>query len=371
MTARRNCLATIGSMLGAAAAGWGVPFSTASETGEHTARFWRNGGGGTVMCELCPHGCVLPEGKTGICRNRVNRGGTLKTLGYALPCAVHVDPIEKKPLYHLLPGSRTYSLGIAGCNLRCMNCQNYTISQRGPLETDNVVLPPEKAVEEALRLRCRVIAFTYTEPTVWIEYVMDVARAARHAGLKTVMVTSGYINPAPFDELSGLLDAVRIDLKSCSDDIYRKLNAGTLQPVLDTLLLARRRGVWLEVVHLIVPQWNDSPDQIRALCRWILERLGGGTPVHFSRFFPMYRLANLYPTPLSTMKEAAAIATGAGLSYVYIGNVPGTGGTTRCPSCGAAVIERSGYTVTVNRINDGKCGACGAEIAGLWKMENR
>ena len=202
MVTRRTCITHIGSAVGLAVWGRLCPiYASPLQAPEHEALFWHRDGNGVIMCELCPHGCALPEGKTGICRNRVHRGGKLLALGYARPCAVHDDPIEKKPLYHMLPGARTYSIGVAGCNLRCKNCQNYTISQRSPLETDYVHLPPERAVEEAIRQKCTVIAFTYTEPTVWIEYVIDTAAIARKAGLKTALVSSGYINPVPFGEL--------------------------------------------------------------------------------------------------------------------------------------------------------------------------
>lgn len=368
MTTRRQCLGKIGSLLGAAAVG-GVcrgALGAGVEEG-YPARFWHREGS-VVMCELCPHGCVLSDGKTGKCRNRVNRGGNLRALGYAQPCAVHVDPIEKKPFYHMLPEARTYSIGVAGCNLRCKNCQNYSISQRSPLETDNMFLPPEMAVKEALRLKCTVIAFTYTEPTVWLEYVIDTARLARKAGLKTALVSSGYINPAPFDELCDVLDAARIDLKSFSDTTYQNLNAGKLQPVLDTMVRAKKRGVWLEVINLVIPQWNDSPSEIRKLCGWVAGSLGPDAPIHFSRFYPMYKLKHIYPTPVATLQKAVAIAAEAGLRYVYIGNVGDVGSTTYCPSCGKPVIDRSGYTVTENRIVKGKCGYCGAPIAGLWRI---
>ena len=366
MGTRRECLGALGSHFTVAAAGGVAPLFASVAPAYHEARYWHRQGD-AVLCELCPHGCVLREGKTGKCRNRQNRGGRLLALGYGSPCAVHVDPIEKKPFYHVLPGARTYSLGVAGCNLRCRNCQNYTISQRSPLETDTMRLPPGRAVEEALREACTVVAFTYTEPSVWIEYVLDTAAAARKAGLRAVMVTSGYINAAPFEEAASVLDAVRIDLKSFSDKVYQDLNAGRLQPVLDTLLRARRRGVWLEVINLVVPQWNDAPDQLRALCRWIADNLGVETPLHFSRFYPLYQLANGYPTPVATLKKAVAVAHEEGLLYVYIGNVAAVGTDTVCPACGKTVIARSGYTVTENNLAGGKCGFCGKTIAGLWR----
>ena len=367
MLSRRACITQIGSTVGIMALGGFNPLFAGREQSDQEARFWHRSEN-TILCELCPHGCALPEGKTGKCRNRIHRGGRLIALGYARPCAVHVDPIEKKPFYHVLPGARTYSLGVAGCNLRCKNCQNYTISQRSPLETDNIYLPPDKAVAEALRQRCDIVAFTYTEPTVWIEYVIDTAALAKKAGLKTVMVTSGYINPAPFEELVPFLDAIRIDLKSFSEVVYHNLNAGKLRPVLDTLLLAKKRGLWLEVINLIVPQWNDTPGQIRLLCKWMHAQLGADTPIHFSRFYPMYQLANSYPTPVATLRKASKIASEEGLSYVYIGNVADIGSSTYCPRCKKLIVGRSGYTVTENKIEVGKCGYCGAKIAGLWRM---
>jgi len=368
MTRREACKAAMGVLVGAAANGGPGLFAATSISKEHTARFWRKGKRGAVVCELCPHGCVIFDGKTGRCRNRQNIGGELVALGYARPCAVHVDPIEKKPFYHLMPGARTYSIGVAGCNLRCKNCQNYSISQRGPLDIDFIDLSPQKAVEEALRGKCPVIAFTYTEPSVWVEYMMDTAAIAKQAGLKTVMVSSGYINPTPFGELLRVLDGVRIDLKSFSEKTYSSLNAGKLQPVLDTMLLAAKEGVWLEVINLVIPGWNDSDEQIGALCGWVKEKLGADVPLHFSRFYPMYQLSNGFPTPVSTLRRAGAIASAHGLSYIYIGNVAGIGGTTHCPVCGKTVVDRSGYSVTEYRIrDDGKCGYCGAVIPGLWR----
>ncbi|MCX7725718.1 MAG: AmmeMemoRadiSam system radical SAM enzyme [Chitinispirillaceae bacterium] len=329
------------------------------------AKFWHLEGE-NIQCELCPHRCVLPEGKTGNCRNRIHKNKQLIALGYAKPCAVHVDPIEKKPFYHMLPSSRTYSLGVAGCNLRCKNCQNYTISQRSPLETDNIFLPPAKVVEEAINSNCPVIAYTYTEPTVWIEYVLDTATIAKKAGLRNVLVTSGYINPTPFDELTKVVDAARIDLKSFSDKIYQNLNAGKLQPVLDTILLAKKRGLWVEIINLVIPGWNDTDELFKSLCRWVKSYTGNDTPVHFSRFYPMYQLSHIYPTPISTLKRATEIGKAEGLKYVYIGNVGDIGSTTFCPTCQKPLIVRSGYVILENSIRDGKCKYCGEKIAGVW-----
>ena len=331
----------------------------------HPARYWHKMGE-AVACDLCPNACILPHGKTGICRTRQNRRGELFTHGYANPCAIHVDPVEKKPLYHMLPGSRTFSLGIAGCNLRCKNCQNYTISQKSPLETQNTPMSPEKAVQEAQRLGCQIIAYTYTEPTVWIEYVIDTAKIARKAGLRNVLVSSGYINPAPFIEMAAYIDGAHIDVKSFSEATYRDLNAGKLAPVLKTLQGAQRAGVWLEIVNLIVPKWSDNMDVIRAMCKWIARNLGSDVPLHFSRFFPMHRLGNLYPTPLETLHEAREIALEERLSYVYIGNVPGVDTSTWCHSCGEMVVERDGYKILNQAMSAGACVHCGNRIPGVW-----
>lgn len=339
--------------------------TAASSPRYRTARFW-HAMGKNVICDLCPNGCVLPEGKTGICRSRRNIDGSLVTLGHSWPCAVHVDPVEKKPLYHVLPGAKTFSIGVAGCNLRCKNCQNYSLSQKSPLETENVYLPPEKVIEEAKRRSCTIIAFTYSEPTVWIEYMLDTATLARKAGIRSVLVSSGYINPAPFSELAEVIDAAQIDLKSFDDKIYRDLNEGKLQPVLDTLKLAKKKGVWVEIVNLVIPQWTDKPEMIRLMCRWIAEELGHDTPLHFSRFFPLYKLSHLYPTPQKDLLAARTIALEEKLSFVYVGNVPDLDSNTYCLKCGELLLSRSGYIVDNRNLESGHCGKCSAMIPGIW-----
>lgn len=331
----------------------------------HSGKYW-NEVHGQVHCLLCPHGCSLDNGKTGICRIRKNSDGKLVTSGYANPCAVNIDPIEKKPLYHVLPGSATYSIGIAGCNLRCKNCQNYSMSQRSPLETENSYLPPEDAVKNALESKCTSISFTYSEPVVWIEYVQDTAVLARKAGLKTVLVTSGYINPQPFKELCTVIDCAHIDLKSFDEAVYRKLNAGSLVPVLKSLTIAREMNVWIEIVNLIVPSWSDNMEMIRKMCKWIYTELGKETPLHFSRFFPMYKLAHLYPTPSEVLQQACRIAKEEQLQFVYPGNVPELQSNTICPSCGTILIERRGYRVKNHLTGTGNCFSCQKPIKGIW-----
>jgi len=330
------------------------------------AKYWHSAGS-NVFCELCPNGCILSEGKTGLCRNRRNIGATLYTLGYSNPCAVHIDPIEKKPLYHFYPGTKTYSVAIAGCNLRCKNCQNFEISQSSPLETRNFFLPPESVIKEAQKNNCPVIAFTYSEPSVWFEYMIDTAKLARKAGIKTVLVSNGYINNAPFEELSAFIYGAHFDLKIFDDKIYRDLNSGSLPPVLSTLELARKKGLWIEIVNLVIPGWTDNLDTIRKMCKWINTKLGADTPVHFTRFFPLYQLSNLYPTPGEPLFKARSIAIEEKLKFVYIGNMPEADSNTYCPDCHELLVQRKGYIITGYFLKQGNCCKCGNKIAGIWR----
>ena len=363
MVTRRQMLISAAAMAGAVC----LPKGVWCASPLMTAMFWHPSGN-AVACELCPHGCVLGEGKTGRCRTRQNVGGSLVTHAYANPCALHVDPIEKKPFFHFLPASRAYSMAIAGCNLRCLNCQNYTISQHSPDETDTQNLSPEMAVSQAQTEGCTSIAYTYSEPTVWFEYMYDTAKKARGAGLKNVMITSGFINEAPLRELSKYMDAVTLDVKGFSDDIYKKLNAGKLEPVLRSLEVAKKTGMWVEVSTLIVPGWSDDPAMLRKFCAWIKVHLGAGTPVHFLRFFPMYKLANLYPTPTVTLLSAQKIAHEEGLSYAYVGNVAEADSNTYCPLCKKPVVVRDGYMIKKVDIKKGLCSYCKTKISGVWEQ---
>lgn len=331
----------------------------------HTAEFW-HAEGKDLQCELCPHECLLSVGQTGVCRNRRNTQGTLEAIGYGLPCAIHVDPIEKKPLYHFLPGSQSYSIAVAGCNLRCKNCQNYSISQTSPLDTKVPYRSPASIVDEAAKSGAASISFTYSEPVVWYEYMYDIARCAKKAGLKTVLVTSGYINERPFARLADVIDGAHIDLKSFNDSIYRNLNAGRLEPVLNTIKAAKKKGVWVEIVNLIVPQWSDDYAMIRKMAVWIRENAGSDTPLHFSRFFPLYKLAQLYPTPTDVITRARDIAHEEQLQYVYIGNVPGLEAHTYCPKCRAVLIKRTGYRIKIQNLKNGSCVKCGTALPGVW-----
>jgi len=317
-------------------------------------------------CRLCPHGCILEEGDRGTCRVRVVKDGKFYSLAYGNPCAVHVDPIEKKPFFHFLPASRSFSLATAGCNLRCINCQNWEISQARPEDTDNYDLPPEKVVQSALAEGARSIAYTYTEPVIFYEYVYDTAQIAMERGLKNVLVTAGYINPQPLRKLCQVVQGANVDLKGFSDKTYKKVNRGTLAPVLRALEVMKEEGVWLEVGNLIIPGISDDQAEIRAMSKWIAKNLGVGTPFHLLRFHPDYKLRALPLTPTETMLRARDIAREEGLEFVYLGNVPEhSQQNTVCPSCGKIVIQREGYFIGKSFLQDGKC-PCGRPIPGVW-----
>lgn len=320
-----------------------------------------------VRCEICPNKCTLKEGELSDCHNHVAENGKLYTIAYGNPAAVHLDPIEKKPLYHFLPSSTAFSIATAGCNLSCLNCQNYQISQKGPRETDNKDLMPDKVIDTAIHYNSKVIAYTYTEPITFYEYTYDTSVLAHQQNMKNVMITAGYIRPEPLKKLTKVIDAANVDLKSFSDDIYLKLNAGELQPVLDTLKMMKAEGVWVEITNLIVPQWTDDLDMIKRMCNWLVENGFEDNPLHFSRFHPTYKLTQLQPTSEYTLNEAKKIAKNEGLKHVYIGNVPGSDSDdTICPECGEVLIERKGFRVTENHIQKGKCKYCDTSISGVW-----
>jgi pyruvate formate lyase activating enzyme len=320
-----------------------------------------------IKCKLCPQKCEIESGKDGKCHSNVNIDGKLWNISYGNPCAVHIDPIEKKPLYHYLPGARAYSIATAGCNLACLNCQNWEISQVGPKETRNYDLMPDAVVAEAVKAKCQSIAYTYSDPVAFYEYTLDTSILARQEGIKNLMISAGYINPDPLRRLAKYIDAANIDLKSFRDEIYEMLNGGTLQPVLDTLKILKEEGVWLEVTNLIVPTWTDDLDMIKEMCDWLTENELHMFPLHFSRFSPLYKLTHLPPTPVSTLEKARDIALRAGLKYVYIGNVPGSSAVnTYCPKCREVLIERQGFTILQNNISSSKCKFCQEKIDGVW-----
>jgi pyruvate formate lyase activating enzyme len=321
---------------------------------------------GLVRCNLCPNRCVLAPGQIGICRARKNIDGRLYTLNYGQPVAVHIDPIEKKPLFHFLPGAKAYSLATAGCNLRCQYCQNWDISQVSPEALPVPRQTPAQIVDQATESGAQVIAFTYSEPIVFYEYMLDIAKLARQRGLKTVMISGGYINQEPLKNLLPYLDGVKIDLKAFSDEFYQKITNGHLQPVLDTIKTIHNNGTHLEIVYLLIPGENDSDEEITKMAQWLKENIGPDTILHFSRFYPQYKMTYKPPTPVATVRHARDLALRAGLKYVYTGNINYPAGeTTYCPD-GTAAIIRQGYFVVKNILTNGQC-PDGTKIPGVWK----
>jgi pyruvate formate lyase activating enzyme len=347
--------------------------------------------GSNVQCKLCPNNCILAPGDRSHCRNKVNRGGTLYTMAYANPCTFHVDPVEKKPLFHFHPGMTTFSLATSGCGFRCLNCQNWEISQKQPEETKDPTGPalrlrpplpaslslgelqrltmlPEDVVAVAEAMQCPSIAYTYSEPTDSYEYVSDTAHVAHAHNLKNIFVTCGFINEAPLRDLATHLDAAHVDLKGFDDDVYKRLDSGHLQPILDTLVTLKQMDVWFEVINLVVPTYTDDLDTIKRMCDWLVNNIGPDHPLHFSRFHPAHKLEHLPPTPVDTLVDARDIARRAGLRYVYVGNVRGLpdAETTFCPNCHRAIVERDIFAVTRLDVADGKCKFCQTRIAGVW-----
>jgi len=336
-----------------------------------TAVLWDKKDGGKVACKLCNFRCVIPEGKVGHCAVRKNIGGALYSLNYHKVCAANADPIEKKPLFHFLPSTSSYSISTPGCNFQCSFCQNWQISQMNLEygEIDGRDLPPKRIVEEAKLSRCDSIAYTYTEPTIFMELCADCGVLAKEAGLKNVFVSNGYMTSEAIDFASEWLDAINIDLKSFSDDYYKNLCKARLKPVLDTIkYIANNTDIWMELTTLIIPGSNDSDEELKAIADFIVENAGPDTPWHVSRFFPMYKMDSEKPTPVETLERAYEIGKQAGLRYIYIGNLPSTDAeSTICYNCGETVIERIGYSVREIKIADGACPTCKTKIAGLWK----
>lgn len=323
--------------------------------------------GNAVQCEVCPNRCFLHPGDRSICRSKVNIGGKLYSLAYGNPCSVHVDPIEKKPLNHFYPGSPIFSLATTGCNFRCLNCQNWEISQKKPEEVEHGELFPEEVVAEAKRRGVPSIAFTYSEPITYYEYMCDTVRLAKEAGIRNVWVSNGYINREPLVRLCKYLDGANVNLKSFDDNIYRTLNGGTLQPVLNTFKTLHEHGIWFEMTTLVVPTYVDDPEMIRRMCGWILKELGPDYPLHFLRFFPQYKLTRLPATPIATLEKLRDIALKEGIHYVYLGNVPGHEGShTYCPHCKGVVIRRNGYRIDAAGLKNGRCASCNTLIPGRW-----
>ncbi len=333
------------------------------------ARFYQKLQNKKIKCKLCPRECTVGDRERGYCGVRENRGGTYYSLVYSRVCAAHVDPIEKKPLFHYLPGTLAFSLATAGCNVNCKFCQNWDISQVRPEQVAAEFGPPAKIADLAKQYRCPSIAYTYSEPVVFSEYIMDTADAGHAAGIRSVVVSNGYIQEEPLKKAYGKMDAVKIDLKAFSESYYRDVVVGELKPVLDTLVRLRKMGKWTEIVYLVVPTLNDSDSEFRGLARWIKTNLGTDVPVHFTQFHPEYLLKNLPITPVPTLERAKAIADAEGLHYVYIGNVPGhPAQNTYCPKCHRVLVERIGLTATKIAIHKGKCPFCQQSIPGVWQV---
>jgi len=333
------------------------------------ALFYTKADKGKVRCGLCRFHCLIPDGKRGICGVRENLGGTLYSLVYGKAVAEQVDPIEKKPLFHFLPGSLSYSVATVGCNFRCRHCQNYTISQAAG-EGRPIIgkeLSPEEIVAKALAAGCRSIAYTYTEPTIFFEYAYDTAVLAHRAGLKNIFVTNGYITSEALSFIRPYLDAANIDLKGFTDQFYREIVKASLAEVLECIRDYKRLGIWVELTTLIIPGLNDSENELSAIAHFISEELGPETPWHVSRFHPTYRLTDRPGTPVETLRQARQIGISAGLRYVYEGNVPGEGGeNTFCPGCRKPLITRYGFSIETVSARNGICPSCGSLLDGVW-----
>ena len=332
------------------------------------ALWWESEPGGKVHCYLCPRHCHIGEGQTGFCFIRANRGGVLYNLGYAQPAAIQIDPIEKKPLNHFVPGTKIFSMGTAGCNMGCFFCQNWDISKAKSDQVNSSRLDPEEVVSLAVRYGCPSLAFTYNEPTIWGEYVIDIAKVARARGLNTVMVTNGYVTREAFFDIYDYIDAANVDLKAFTENFYSRITLTHLTPVLETLKwLKFETNVWFEITNLIIPTLNDDTKETRELAEWVLNNLGDDVPVHFTAFHPDFKLRDKPQTPPETLHGARRIAREVGLRYVYEGNIYSKGAHTYCPGCERILIRRSWHSVLENRLKDGACPSCGERIHGVWK----
>jgi pyruvate formate lyase activating enzyme len=364
---RRDFLRASGAAAAGLLAGTRPAFGGSGGLCTTEARYYAKMPDKSVRCDLCPRRCRVESGGRGFCQVRANRDGVYYSLVYGRVAAMHNDPVEKKPFFHFLPGSTAISIATVGCNLDCKFCQNWDLSRRKPEEADFTEMNPEAVAETAVAWGCRSVAYTYNEPVVFAEFVHDTAEAAAKRGVRSVVVSNGFIRKEPLADLARVVDAVKVDLKAFRQDFYRDVTGGSLQPVLDTLVLLSSLNVWTEIVYLVIPGLNDDPASLKAMTGWILRELGPDVPLHFSRFYPQYKLKNLPPTPLETLDRAWTLGKEAGLHFVYLGNVPGhPGENTVCPGCGKTVIERRGFQLRKNRTAGGKCGFCGRPIPGVW-----
>ena len=330
------------------------------------ALYYKSLPGKIVQCFLCPSQCVLSSGEWGLCKARENIRGKLYSMVYGKISTAHVDPIEKKPFFHVLPGSTAFSIATTGCNMRCLFCQNWEISQAFPKDLETQPATPEQVVASAKASGAKIIAFTYNEPVISYEYTLDIAKLAKSQGLKTVIISNGYIEKEPLRELLKYVDAYKVDLKAFNEKFYKKFTGGHLEPILETLKTIRQSGVWLEIVTLLVPGENDSDADLHAMARWIKKNLGDSVPLHFSRYFPQYKLKNLPPTSPETIIRARQIAMEEGLKYVYTGNIAfPEGEATYCPGSKEKAIARQGYFIIANNLKNGAC-LDGEKIPGIW-----
>ncbi|RPI28926.1 MAG: AmmeMemoRadiSam system radical SAM enzyme [Acidobacteria bacterium] len=343
----------------------GVAFAASSSRRE--AQYYEKLPNQKIRCKLCPRECVIDDRERGYCGVRENEKGTYYTLVHSRPCSVHVDPIEKKPLFHFYPGTLAFSLATAGCNVNCKFCQNWEISQARPEQVRSAEMTPNQVAALARENECVSIAYTYSEPVVFYEYVYDTAVAGKAQGVKSVVISNGYIQDEPLRRLCGQVEAIKIDLKAFSEKFYREVVNGELKPVLQSLVTIQKQKTWLEIVYLVIPTLNDSDQELRALSQWIQRELGPDVPIHFTRFHPQYLLKNLPVTPLATLERAKKIADAEGLHYAYIGNVPGhPAENTYCPRCHEPVVERTAFMIRKTSLRNGTCAKCAAPIAGRW-----
>ena len=327
------------------------------------ARFWKNIDNDRVQCDLCHQSCIIKNSQYGVCDVRKNEEDKLYTLIYGSTSSIAVDPIEKKPLYHFHPGSNVLSLGTVGCNFKCRHCQNSSISRATPDFPYIQDVTSEEIVELAKKRGCQGIAWTYNEPTIWHEFTYDASKLAKKEGLYTVYVSNGYIKEEPFREISQYLDAINVDIKAFTNDFYKKVCKARLSPVLETCILAKEFKIHLELTYLIIPGYNDSSDEIKKFCRWVVDKLGYDTPVHFSRFHPDHEMLNVPITPMEIMLNAYKIAKGIGILYVYLGNVPHSEyENTTCPKCGNICINRDAFSIGLDGLKNNKCAKCGSNI---------
>jgi pyruvate formate lyase activating enzyme len=348
----------------------GLPFGPVGNVARHPARYWHIKEGKETKCELCPRGCEIQPGERGTCGVRENIDGKYVSMVYGKPCEIRPDAMEKGPYFHFLPGTKTLALGTAGCNLDCKYCQSASFAKARPETTDNKNLSPGGLVNQLLKLGYKSVTFTFSEPLVAIEYVLDVAKLARPRGIRVLFKTAAYANSVPFEDICNNVDAINIDLKGFTEKFYKDMTGGELGPVLNNIRRVRRHpNVWLELTNLVVPGYNDNDREFAAMCQWIVTNCGADTPLHVSKFFPQYKLRKVPPTPNDTLKRLRRLAYNSGLHYVYLGNMPGDPAeSSYCPKCGAKIINRINYEAQFVEFDrqKGICTKCGLRIPGVW-----